>query len=202
MSKTITYSGLVVSAVLMVVLFVTAKSYTQLAIAVILYPLLAYFALRILPRMRKYKGHVRAVVTTTRTPESPKVEVADIDKRTFLKLIGTAGLTFFIFSILGRRAEYALYNKGILPSMSGVTPPTDPSSGGSLTSAQGYKITEVDDTGSTAYYGFVNSSGSWFIMKQDQNATSFRYAGGNSNFTQGWKDRKNLKYDYYYNLFR
>lgn len=32
---------------------------------------------------------------------SQKVDIIDVDKRTFLKFIGTAGISFFIFSLLG-----------------------------------------------------------------------------------------------------
>ena len=50
MSKTITYTSFAIAALLIVLAFVTATSYTQLAIAIVLYPAVAYFALKIFLR--------------------------------------------------------------------------------------------------------------------------------------------------------
>ena len=42
--KSLTYSSFVAAGVLVVFAFVTAKTYAQLGLAVVLYPLLAFFA--------------------------------------------------------------------------------------------------------------------------------------------------------------
>ena len=44
MRKTLTYSSFAVVTLAIVIAFVTAKTYTQLAVATVLYPFLAYFA--------------------------------------------------------------------------------------------------------------------------------------------------------------
>jgi hypothetical protein len=207
MGKTLTYSGFIISALLVVLAFITAKTYAQLAIAVLLYPLLAYFALKLLPR--KGSG---APAITIKLPPSPmrkveaatheKVEVADVDKRTFLKLIGAAGISFFVFSLLGRRVESLLFDR-TAGNAGTATLPTGSASGadsGQTLPAAGYRISEIDD-GIVSYYGFTNQSGNWLIMREDTETSSFRYAKGDSGFSKNWANRENLKYDYYYNLF-
>ncbi len=64
----------------------------------------------------------------------------------------------------------------------------------------GYTISEIDD-GIIAYYGFMGQKGAWFIMRQDANDGSFRYAKGDIDFPINWEDRTNLTYDYYANVF-
>src|SRR3990167_8756393 len=84
-------AGLMVGAV-----FVTATSYIQLAVAIFLYTIFAFFAFKAFPRKNRMT-FLRKPVTTIRTPVvAEKVETAkrenvgisDIDKRAFLKLIG------------------------------------------------------------------------------------------------------------------
>lgn len=209
MTKTISYTGLIISAILVVFVFLTAKTYTQLIIAVILYPLLAYFALKVIPKRSSAEAPTISVNLPTipqRTVDKAdyvkreRVEVADIDKRTFLKLIGTAGISFFIFSILGRRVDSFLFNGSGSggTSSSGIIPGASMSQTGSIT--DGYKITEIDD-GLVSYYGFTNQAGNWLIMKEDTQTSSFRYAKGAKDFAGNWKNRQDLRYDYYYNLF-
>lgn len=128
-----------------------------------------------------------------------QVEVADFDKRTFLKLIGTAGLSFFIFSILGRRVESLLFgstlNTGISPV--GTTPYGQTAE--AAAAADEYKISEIEDD-VISYYGFVNDKGAWRIMRVDTETNSFRYAQGDRDFSRGWNNRKKLKYDYFHKL--
>lgn len=202
MGKTLTYTGFAISAILVILAFVTAKTYTQLIIAVVVYPLLAYFALKLLPRRNQ-----KAPAITIKLPSRParrdaqrldSVEVADVDKRTFLKLVGAAGLSFFVFSILGRRVESLLFGRGLDSGIAGVAPvATDPTS---TQIADGYKISEIDE-GETTYYGFTNKTGGWLIMREEADSSSFRYAKGDINFPVNWANRANLKYDYFYNLF-
>jgi len=208
MSKTLTYSGFAIASLLVILAFLTAKNYTQLAIAVILYPALAYFYLKILSRKTRkvptftIKIPARSSAQKAEEVRREKVEVADIDKRTFLKFIGATGLSFFIFSLLGRRVETLLFGKTLESGTT--TSPGSPAGGevgtiGSL-SASGYRISEIDD-GIISYYGFINQDGDWLIMREDTETSSFRYARGDSGFSRKWSSRENLKYDYYHNLF-
>lgn len=207
MGKTLTYSGFAIASLFIILAFVTAKTYTQLAIAVILYPALAYFALKILPRKTRKAGAftIKIPARSAQKVEEvrrEKVEVADIDKRTFLKLVGAAGLSFFIFSLLGRRVEALLFGKALESGIT--TSPGNPAGGevdmtGSLP-ASGYRISEIDDN-ILSYYGFTNKDSAWLIMREDTQTNSFRYARGDSGFSRNWSKRENLKYDYYYKLF-
>lgn len=206
MGKALTYSGFAISTILIVLAFVTAKNYSQLIIAVILYPLLAYFALKVLPR-RNAKAPAITIHIPQRTARieeeirREKVYVADVDKRTFIKLIGTAGISFFLFSLLGRRVESLLFGGALNTGLN--TNNTVAPSSQSAQAAQpfeGFKISEIDDN-IVSYYGFTNQNGAWMIMKEDTQTSSFRYVRGESNFSSNWKARENLKYDYYYNLF-
>ncbi len=207
MRKTLTYSSFIVASVLMVFAFVTATNYSQLAIAILLYPLIAYFGFKILPR-KTWKAPVVAirlparpakkVEEETAKPKKENIEIADIDKRAFLKMIGAAGLSFFLFSLLNRKTETLFFGKGITGTgMKILDEPAGKSSDRQPT--DGYRISEIDDD-ETTFYGFTNKEGGWFIMKEDTEG-SFRYTKGESNFTDNWKTREGLKYDYFYNVF-
>lgn len=204
MNKTLTYSGFAISTLLIIAAFITAKTYTQLIIAVILYPLVAYFALKVLPRRTQKAPSITIKVPVHPVPkaidDTRERVVADLDKRTFLKLIGTAGISFFLFSILGRRIESYLFDRSTSPTRSaGEAIPNSQASGNSQT-PEGYRITEIDE-GVVSYYGFTNQDGAWLIMREDSETSSFRYARGDSGFMRSWDNRKNLKYDYYYKIF-
>lgn len=217
MSKSLSYITFALATAIIVVLFVTSQSYMQLAVAVLLYPAIAVFALNIFPRRVNEVLHVATPIaqpqvinnlpvnnpmpaaTTTSVganDEPQKAVVSDIDKRTFLKLIGATGLSFFIFSILGRRTEALLFGQNLQSQMAGNN--NDGNNSDSLTSG-GYRISEVDN-GVVTFYGFTKQ-GSWFIMKEDTQNGSFRYAKGDGDFPKNWENREKLNYDYYDNIF-
>lgn len=187
--------------------FITAKTYTQLGVAIILYPLLAFFAYKAFensiwrPSLKKPQAAMQHTAVSARVEDFKKegVSVADIDKRLFLKVIGTTGLSFFLISIFGRRAESLLFGQNL-----GTAPASVPSAGKTAAATpsptDGYTISEVDD-GIVGYYGFINKDSAWFIMKRDTDNGSFRYTEGTSKFPDNWKNRENLKYDYFHNVF-
>ena len=200
-------AGLVVGAA-----FVTATTYFQLAVAILLYPLLAYFLLKAFPRKNRVYPLKKPVtnipppvkseekVTTTKTEN---VGISDIDKRAFLKLIGGAGLSLFLFSIFNKKSE-SLFFKSLPGPVQGKVSLED-IAGNKIDPAQsqpmdGYRISEIDDNVIT-FYGFTNKDGAWFVMKEDTDTGSFRYARGDSNFPGNWTNRENLKYNYFSNVF-
>jgi hypothetical protein len=190
-------------------MFVTATSYTQLAIAMLLYLPLAYFALQVFPRgLPKGRIITVEVVSKTTGPETAKpkkrgVDIRDTDKRAFLKLIGAAGISYFLFSLLGRRVDLSALGRAVgLGTDNGDASPDQeiaPAGSGTL-ATDGYKISEIEE-GVITYYGFVNKNGGWFIMREDTNAASFRYARGDFGFPSSWTKREQLKYSYYHNAF-
>ena len=225
MRKALTYTSFASAGILMILAFLTAKTYAQLGVAVITYTLITYFAYKLfikaeplqaplidnnrrapaiaieLPPLKQTKRPERIEVEEAKA-EREGVGIADIDKRAFLKIIGAAGISFFVFSLLGRRAETLLFDRAL---NSGITGPLgEPASSGTSASTpspmEGYKISEIDDNAIT-YYGFTNNDGGWLIMREDTEASSFRYAKGSSNFPMNWSNRANLDYDYFYNLF-
>jgi hypothetical protein len=124
-------------------------------------------------------------------------DVVDVDKRTFLKLVGATGIFFFITSLLGKWLGTIPFNQSS-PSLNN-SKSVDASQETGSFSTNGYTITEIDE-GIVSYYGFTNKDGAWLIMKQDSDSNSFRYAKGETSFPINWKDRATMKYDYYYNL--
>ena len=199
---------IIVVAILMIaVSFVTSTTYTQLAISSLLYPPLAYLAFRFIPKKAGSNGDIgdnirERVVTeavTKKTDERRAVEIVDIDKRAFLKMIGAAGLSFFIFSLFTRKVEDMFINKGggrTSDSSGGAgtaTPTTSPT--------EGYKVTEISSEDFN-YYGFVNLEGNWYIMREDPTVGSFRYVKGDINFSKAWGKKDTLKYEYFHEVFK
>lgn len=212
-NKTLVYLSFAIASLLIIATFVTAKTYTQLGIAVVFYPLLTLFAYKLfvgkdgkepviafqLPSLKRTK------VAEVETPkvESEDVSVTDIEKRAFLKLIGAAGISFFLFSLFNRRSEGLFFGRAA--GGSGVTALTD-GAGNKIDPAErqptdGYRISEIDDN-DTAFYGFTGKNGAWFIMKEESDTGSFRYSKGESNFSVNWTNRKDLQYDYFHYIFK
>ena len=189
-------------------IFITAKSYSQLLVGSGLYAILVFFGYKMLPIYNSLwtipSTNIKMVEDTVDTEDlptddvkKPEVTVTDIDKRAFLKILGATGLSFFIMSLFGRRAESLLLgNMENKPSTDDVVKtqqlPVSPT--------DGYTISEIDD-GLIAYYGFMGPKGAWFIMRQDSNDGSFRYVKGDIDFPINWENRQNLEYDYYANVF-
>jgi len=193
---------IVALAIVMVAVgFITSTTYTQLAISSLLYPPLAYFAFKLIPATKKEKGGVPenyvVEVKSKKGKEKNGVEIIDIDKRAFLKMIGAAGVSFFIFSLFTRKVEDLLLsgNSGGRRDSFGTG-----TNNASPEPTEEYKITEIS-TEDHNYYGFVNLEGNWYIMKEDPVKGSFRYSKGNLNFSKSWNDKEKLKYDYYHNVF-
>jgi hypothetical protein len=188
--------------------FVTAATYLQLAVATIIYLFLAIFFFNAFPRTARVGsrgspiaafppmiGSIGKIGGPTKTEN---VGIIDIDKRAFLKLIGGAGLAFFIFSLFNRRID-GLFSKALPAPVTSQT-----IDNGDLAKHQpmdGYSISEIDDN-IIAFYGFTNQEGGWFIMREDTDSGSFRYIRGNANFPVSWAGRANLKYDYYSKVFK
>jgi len=205
----LTYSSLAIASSVAIAGFITATSYAQLAAASLLYPLLIFFAYKVLPlkakRPSKEKsfGEEQAQIASDEKIQEEQrghVGIFDIEKRAFLKLIGATGLSFFLISIFGRRFEALLFGQNTTPMAPIVNPPGGQPNIATASPTDGYKITEIDN-GLVGYYGFTNKDGGWFIMKEDTNSGSFRYTKGASNFPRNWDNRTNLKYDYFHDLF-
>jgi hypothetical protein len=139
-----------------------------------------------------------------------RIVISDIDKRVFLKLIGSAGVFLFLFSLFNRKAENLFYKS--LPDKGkayfdrkGFFDSEEARANGKGTGIAGqptdeYGISEIE-SGDTSFYGYTKLGGAWYIMKVDTATNSFRYVRGDKNFPDSWKKREKLKYDYFGNVF-
>ena len=205
------YSSFTIASLLVALIFLTTASFTQLGIAIVLYPILAFCAYQIFLRNdRHYIGSKPKVVqkpqTTTETVKTPNntVRISDIDKQVFLKLLGGTGLFLFISAFLSKKTT-SLFSGGTSPVLEEVSL-KDPT-GNLIAPAQkqitdGYLISEIDDNITAAFYGFINKKGAWYITRVDTNTGSVRYFSGESNFSGNWNNREKLKYDYLNNAFK
>jgi hypothetical protein len=195
-------------------MFLTANTYTQVAVAVALYPAVAYIALNIIPRRKKKQPAVsvspvpvlKEAIIEKPVKATDANTVVDTDKRAFFKLIGAAGLSIFLFSLFNRRAELPFFGKiagnepsgpsqNILVDSTGAK--VDPSERQPL---DGYQIAEIDDNIIT-FYGMSNKQGAWVITREDTDSNSFRYAKGDSDFGSNWEKREKLTYSYFHDVF-
>lgn len=195
MRKAFIYIVYIVLAILVFALFLTANNYTQLVAASLLYPLLIYFGFELFVKKTFFNASEVAIApplsqpTTTQIsqPAQKTTTSIDFDRRAFLKLIGATGLSFFLFSLVGRKVEPFFFEK-----------PSEPKSSGSP--IDDYIISNSDD-GEIGYYGFTKDDGSWFIMKDDSNDGTIRYVKGETGFDGNWGKRKNLSYGQFHNVF-
>jgi len=205
----IRYSSFILACFFVVGVFVTATTFIQLAVAILIYPLLVIFAyklfshkLRSNPSKRSVNSIKPSVASAQTEPsESLNVGIADIDKRVFLKLIGGTGLTLLLFSLFSKKTEDLFPTK--LPG-SGVITIAD-SAGKKITPAQkqpldGYTISEIEDN-AISFYGYTHLNGSWYVLRVDTVAGSFRYARGDTDFLGNWENRENLDYGYFNHVF-
>jgi len=128
-------------------------------------------------------------------------QVDDVNRRLFLKLIGTAGLATFTFSLFTKKTHAAFF--GSIPGPGTVA--LKDSQGNKIDPAEkqptdGYEVTEIDDSATPSYYGFVHKDGAWYITREDATG-GFRYANGSSNFSNSWSNRASLTYDYFDAVF-
>lgn len=209
MKKLLIYYNFIVITFLVVVGFLTATNPMQLLAATLFFPLFVYFAVRVFPRRTKAvylptveeKESLEPITKAEdKKVEKLKREGVDIDRRAFLKLIGTAGLSLFLFSMFTKKAEAAFF--GSVPGPGTIS--LKDTAGNKIDPAEkyptdGYNITDIDDA-TPAYYGFLNKSGAWFIQKEGASG-DYRYVKGSSGYTTNWTNRASLTYDYFDNVF-
>lgn len=62
-----------------------------------------------------------------------------------------------------------------------------------------YVISDLDEAGTTKYYGFLDPEGNWYILQLT--STAARYIKGTSSYATNWTGRAGLTYDYYNMIF-
>ena len=65
----------------------------------------------------------------------------------------------------------------------------------------GYQPSDIDDTSTPKYYGFVKANGAWYIMRESSGA--YRYTVGSklTSYSTSWSGRSGLTYSYFYEVF-
>lgn len=206
----IKYSTFVFACFFVAWVFITATTFDQLAAGIFIYPLFVIFAYKIFSdKMRSHPPKILPTVAIhppraqakAEQDEKSNISIADIDKRVFLKLIGGAGLSFFLYSLFSKKTEDVFFKT---PSRQEKITIAD-LEGKQISPAQshpldGYNIAEIEDE-IISFYGYMNKDGSWYVLKLDTVTGSFRYARGSKDFPIAWKNRKNLKYGYFNNMF-
>ncbi|CAN5349583.1 hypothetical protein BH10PAT1_BH10PAT1_0970 [soil metagenome] len=214
MKKLIIYYNFIVVSFFVISGFLAATTPIQLVIAILFFPLFMYFAARVIPKkskaifipIKEIKIENKESETEEEKEEDKQViklkkEGVDINRRMFLKLIGSAGLSIFLFSLFTKRTEAAFF--GSAPGGPGVLALKD-TAGNKIDPAEkqptdGYRISDLDDA-DPSYYGFINKDGSWFIQKETSSG-SYRYTKGGSGYSTNWTNRAGLSYDYFENIF-
>lgn len=62
-----------------------------------------------------------------------------------------------------------------------------------------YKISDLDSEGATAYFGYVDGRGGWYILKLTN--TEARYTKGRDEYTTNWTNREHLNYGRFDEVF-
>lgn len=199
--------------------FIGAKTIYELLSAALFLPLCLYFWTHVLPKnihlpftFQKNLPAIAVVPTNINQPSTQlpsttrKVDdekEIDLNRRNFLKLIGSAGIFFFLLSIFSNRVENTLLNPKVFPGLNPVPNPANSTSKEETPTItpkpEGYQIAEIDDS-TPSYFGFTKVGGAWYIMQENDNG-SFRYTKGDSDFPSNWERRSDLKYVYYDQVF-
>lgn len=203
------YASFVTTSLMEAALFITTTTYLQLAIAVLFFLPLTYFAFKLFPRKTMIKNPVIQTIKKkillahppSKQHKRKVIEISDIDKRAFLKIIGAAGLSFFISSLFSKKIDALIPGKSKEAGLAAI----QDADGNIVKLAEphptdNYKVSEVD-YGVNTYYGFIDRGEGWFIMKEDLNAGTFRYIKGETNFQDNWKKREKLEYDFFNQVF-
>jgi len=213
MNKLLIYYSFTLVSIMTITGFLSSTNYAHLFSAVLFFPFFLYFLKRIFPYRKKAlliplkiptkKSAPLATSKKSKKEEKEPIKLKrrfDPDRRTFIKLIGSAGLSMFLLALFTKRAHGAFF--GSVPGPGTVA--LKDISGAQIDPAEkhptdGYNITELDDS-TPAYYGFVNKTEAWFIMRETA-AGSYRYVSGTTGFATNWTSRASLSYDYFDVIF-
>lgn len=212
MIKLLLYYNFIIVSIMMLSGFIGAKSVPQLISAILFFPVFILFAQLVIPKRRKaipVPMEVSPIVNQSKKiAKNDPIKLApatspnifDRDRRMFIKLIGSAGLTVLFFSLFTKKAHGAFF--GSVPGPGTVA--IKDIAGVQIDPAQnhptdGYKISQLDDS-TPSYYGFIRKDGAWFIMKEESNG-DYRYTKGASSFSTNWTDRASLTYGYFDAIF-
>lgn len=196
-ARILIYYCFIVTTTVVSVGFLSSIDLPQFLSALIFSPMAVYFLLLVWPHQKQALPLKKSELKTLIAP-APNL---DVNRRDFLKLIGSAGILAIILGLFGKRGGVSpfLGNDAGLESVS-----LKDTSGNVISPAEnsptdGYSITQMDDS-IPSYFAFVNKSGGWFIMREGEDS-AFRYVKGEGNFTSNWSNRTRLEYNYFDKVF-
>ena len=64
-----------------------------------------------------------------------------------------------------------------------------------------YKISDMDTSADPSYFGYVNKSGKWYIMKKTDSTGQMRYVKGDSAYSTAWTAKAAQSYDTFDAIF-
>ena len=189
----------------------SAHTLTNYLLPLLLLPLIYYLFKELLKKSKKTRLTSPTVFASDVSPSTTEpvlegevigTQISDDNRRLFLKLVGSTSLSMLFMVLIGKGSAKAAFF-GSMPGPGTVA--IKDSTGVAIDPAEkqptdGYTITEVDDAGTTSYYGFLHKNGAWYITKEDSSG-SYRYAKGASLFATNWTGRALLSYDYFDNVF-
>src|SRR3989338_1159911 len=172
-------------AVIIVIGFGSVKSVSsinQLIFPLLLTPLVYHLGLELVRRPRTRPVNPSKFLTAVQSSGNGKTPppldgkvvagpagISDRDKRLFLKLVGSTGLSLFFMSLVSKEARATFF--GSMPGPGTIA--LKDSTGTLIDPAlkqptDGYNISQLDDTSDPdyAYYGFVNKEGNWYIQRE------------------------------------
>jgi len=202
--RAVIYYCFIVTATVVSLSFFSSLNVSQFVSSLIFSPMAFYFFLLVWPRRKVVlllsKSGMPVDNTESKSLLAPVAKV-DVDRRNFLKLIGSAGILAVILGLFSRRSGVPSF-LGNVDSLESVT--IKNTSGNVINPAEhspteGYNISQIDDS-VPSYFGFVNKDGGWFIMREGEDE-AFLYAKGDSNFTKNWSNRVKLTYNYFDGVF-
>lgn len=192
--KLLLYYNFVITSIMAASGFIGSTTLHETISAVLFTPLALYFWLLVLPK--------RGKKLEIEEPKDMPNKDFDIDRRTFIKLVGSVSLGVFFLSIFNRKIDDTFFGRLTNPAGKSIienkAATSQPGEAGKLPTDI-YKITEIDDSTPT-YFGFVDKTGKWYIMQESEDG-SFRYTKGDANFTSNWPNRASLPYALYDSVF-
>ncbi len=202
--------GLFICVILTFVGVFSAKNIEQLLSSFIYLPLVFYFGTQLLSKKittnakitpQTKSSSTKQIITPTTIIEEGNFQIADNDKRLFLKLVGSAGFSLLFMALFTKKAQASFFGSvpgpGIVSLKNSAGTKIDPAE---AHPTDGYEVTEIDDVSSPSYYGFLKNNGAWYIMKEEASG-AYRYTKGTTSFSTNWTNRASLTYDYFNSIF-
>ena len=195
--RVLIYYCFIVTAAVVIVSFISSLNFPQFLSSLLFSPMAIYFLLLVWPRRKEALPLKQSELKSLLAPV-PKL---DVDRRNFLKLIGSAGILADIWGLFSKRGGISSF-LGNTDAFESIT--LKNTSGNVINPAEnsptdGYNISQIDDS-IPSYFGFVNKDGGWFIMREGEDS-AFRYVKGDGNFTVNWSNRAKLNYSYFDKVF-